>query len=151
MYMNTIKDEKLNLLVLCTGNSCRSQITEGFLRYFCDLNDWDINIYSAGIKAEGVNPRAIETMQEIGIDISKHSSNKIEEFNHMKFSYVLTVCDHANESCPIYLKDAIHFHKNFKDPSKMNGHENYIKDCFRNCRDEIELFAFSYLKGIFIE
>ena len=118
MYMNTIKDEKLNLLVLCTGNSCRSQITEGFLRYFCNLNNWDINIYSAGIKAEGVNPRAIETMQEIGIDISKHSSNKIEEFNHIEFSHLLTVCDHANESCPIYLKNAYTVIKILKTPQK---------------------------------
>ena len=77
--------------------------------------------------------------------------NKIEEFNHIKFSHLLTVCDHANESCPIYLKNAVHCHENFKDPSKMNGPENFIKDCYRNCRNEIEQFVLPYLKGIFIE
>ena len=148
--MNSIKDDKINFLVLCTGNSCRSQIAEGFLRHICDLNNWKAKIYSAGIKAEGVNQKAIETMQEIGIDISKHSSNKIEEFNHIEFSHLITVCDHANESCPIYLKNVIHCHKNFKDPSKMNGDENYIKNCFRNCRNEIEKFVLQYLKGIFV-
>ena len=89
-------------------------------------------------------------MQEIGIDISKHSSNKIEEFDHIEFSHLITVCDHAKESCPIYLKNVIHCHKNFKDPSKMNGDENYIKNCFRNCRNEIEKFVLQYLKGIFV-
>lgn len=147
--MNSIKDDKINFLVLCTGNSCRSQIAEGFLRHICDLNNWKAKIYSAGIKAEGVNPKAIETMQEIGIDISKHSSNKIEEFDHIEFSHLITVCDHAKESCPIYLKNVIHCHKNFKDPSKMNGDENYIKNCFRNCRNEIEKFVLQYLKSIF--
>tara|TARA_B100001027_G_scaffold122488_1_gene84606 strand:- start:940 stop:1389 length:450 start_codon:yes stop_codon:yes gene_type:complete len=149
--MKTIKSEKINFLVLCTGNSCRSQITEGFLKHFCDLNNWDANVYSAGINAEGVNPKAVETMQEIGIDISKHSSNKIEEFNHIEFSHLITVCDHANESCPIYLKKVIHCHKNFKDPSKMIGPEDYINHCFRNCRNEIAHFALQYLKSIFIE
>ncbi len=148
--MNSIKDDKINFLVLCTGNSCRSQIAEGFLRHICDLNNWKAKIYSAGIEAEGVNPKAIETMQEIGIDISKHSSNKIEEFDHIEFSHLITVCDHAKESCPIYLKNVIHCHKNFKDPSKMNGDENYIKNCFRNCRNEIEKFVLQYLKGIFV-
>ncbi len=147
--MNSIKDDKINFLVLCTGNSCRSQIAEGFLRHICDLNNWKAKIYSAGIEAEGVNPKAIETMQEIGIDISKHSSNKIEEFDHIEFSHLITVCDHAKESCPIYLKNVIHCHKNFKDPSKMNGDENYIKNCFRNCRNEIEKFVLQYLKSIF--
>tara|TARA_B100000674_G_C37494331_1_gene757393 strand:- start:129 stop:578 length:450 start_codon:yes stop_codon:yes gene_type:complete len=147
--VNSIKDDKINFLVLCTGNSCRSQIAEGFLRHICDLNNWKAKIYSAGIKAEGVNPKAIETMQEIGIDISKHSSNKIEEFDHIEFSHLITVCDHAKESCPIYLKNVIHCHKNFKDPSKMNGDENYIKNCFRNCRNEIEKFVLQYLKSIF--
>ena len=147
--MSSIKDDKINFLVLCTGNSCRSQIAEGFLRHICDLNNWKAKIYSAGIEAEGVNPKAIETMQEIGIDISKHSSNKIEEFNHIEFSHLITVCDHAKESCPIYLKNVIHCHKNFKDPSKMNGDENYIKNCFRNCRNEIEKFVLQYLKSIF--
>ena len=148
--MNSIKDDKINFLVLCTGNSCRSQIAEGFLRHICDLNNWKAKIYSAGIEAEGVNPKAIETMQEIGIDISKHSSNKIEEFDHIEFSHLITVCDHAKESCPIYLKNVIHCHKNFKDPSKMNGDENYIKNCFRNCRNEIEKFVLQYLEGIFV-
>tara|TARA_Y100001933_G_scaffold56799_2_gene56620 strand:+ start:101 stop:550 length:450 start_codon:yes stop_codon:yes gene_type:complete len=147
--VNSIKDDKINFLVLCTGNSCRSQIAEGFLRHICDLNNWKAKIYSAGIEAEGVNPKAIETMQEIGIDISKHSSNKIEEFDHIEFSHLITVCDHAKESCPIYLKNVIHCHKNFKDPSKMNGDENYIKNCFRNCRNEIEKFVLQYLKSIF--
>ena len=144
--MKTIKNEKINFLVLCTGNSCRSQIAEGFLKHFCDLNNWDANVYSAGINAEGVNPKAIETMQEIGIDISKHSSNKIEEFNHIEFSHLITVCDHANETCPyIPSKNALRIHKNFQDPSAIKIEDEYEKiSQYVNCRDEIKDFCIDF-------
>ncbi len=143
--------KNINFLVLCTGNSCRSQITEGFLRHYCKKNNWNAKIYSAGIKAEGVNPKAIKTMKEIGIDISHHQSNCIEEFDHLSLSHLLTVCDHADESCPTYLKNANHYHKNFRDPSKENGNEDDITKSFRNCRNEIEQFVIKYLKTIFVQ
>src|ERR1044071_873434 len=91
-YLNMKK-----ILVLCTGNSCRSQIAEGYLRYFSGEK---ADIYSAGIETHGVNPRAIATMLEDGIDISGHTSNNVDEYRDIAFDYVLTVCDNAKESCP---------------------------------------------------
>ena len=137
------------ILVLCTGNSCRSQLAEGFLKHYCKINKWDAEIYSAGIRAEGVNPLAIQTMQEIGIDISHHTSNTIEDFSDLTFTHVITVCDHANESCPIILKKSNHTHHNFTDPSKEKGTNDYIEYYFRLCREEIKQFALEYLTSIF--
>ena len=137
------------ILVLCTGNSCRSQLAEGFLKHYCKINKWDTEIYSAGIRAEGVNPLAIQTMQEIGIDISHHTSNTIEDFSDLTFTHVITVCDHANESCPIILKKSNHTHHNFTDPSKEKGTNDYIEYYFRLCREEIKQFALEYLTSIF--
>ena len=137
------------ILVLCTGNSCRSQLAEGFLKHYCKINKWDAEIYSAGIRAEGVNPLAIQTMHEIGIDISHHTSNTIEDFSDLTFTHIITVCDHANESCPVILKKSNHTHHNFTDPSKARGTNNYIEHCFRLCREEIKQFALEYLTSIF--
>ena len=88
--------KKESVLVICTGNSCRSQMAEGYLKHFIKKMNIHINIYSAGVKAEGVNPKAISTMLEDNVDISNHTSNKIEEFLHKNISHVITVCDHAN-------------------------------------------------------
>ena len=137
------------ILVLCTGNSCRSQIAEGFLKHYCKINNWQAEIYSAGIKAEGVNPLAIQTMKELGIDISHHTSNKIEDFSELTFTHILTVCDHANESCPVILKKSNHTHHNFTDPSKIRGSNDYIEHCFRLCREEIKKFVLEYLTSNF--
>lgn len=112
------------ILVLCTGNSCRSQIAEGYLRIFAGNK---AEVYSAGIETHGVNPRAIETMKEDGIDISHHTSNNIDEYRNMDFDFVITVCDNTNERCPFFPITAKKFHQNFSDPAKATGTEEEIK------------------------
>src|SRR5690242_12184448 len=91
--------QTVNLLILCTGNSCRSQIAEGYFRAFTLPT---LSVYSAGIETHGVNPRAIQIMKEDGIDISTHSSNNLNEYKNLTFDYVITVCDNAKEACPVF-------------------------------------------------
>ena len=129
---------KKNILVLCTGNSCRSQIAEGYLRYFAKEK---ANIYSAGIETHGVNPKAIATMKEDNIDISNHTSNHIDEYKHINFDFVITVCDHAKEHCPFFPTKAKKFHHNFSDPSKAIGTNKEIEENFRKTREEIKYFC----------
>ena len=106
------------ILVLCTGNSCRSQIAEGYLRHFAGNK---AEVYSAGIETHGVNPKAIATMKEDGIDISQHTSNNIDEYSNIDFDFVITVCDNAKERCPYFPSKAIKFHQNFPDQTKKYG------------------------------
>jgi arsenate reductase len=129
---------KKNILVLCTGNSCRSQIAEGYLRYF--HNDVAY-IYSAGVETHGVNPRAIETMLADGIDISAHTSNHVDEYLEINFDLILTVCDHASERCPIFPSSAKRLHHNFPDPAKATGSEQEIQEAFAAVREEIKSFC----------
>src|SRR6185437_2036222 len=98
-----------NILVLCTGNSCRSQLAEGYLRYFAGDK---ANIFSAGIETHGVNPTAIRVMAEDDIDISGHTSNHLDEYAGVSFDHVITVCDNANESCPCFPGTVARFHQN---------------------------------------
>jgi arsenate reductase (thioredoxin) len=123
------------ILVLCTGNSCRSQIAEGYLRYFAGEK---AEIYSAGVETHGVNPSAIATMKEDGIDISQHTSNNIEEYRNIDFDFVITVCDNAKEHCPFFPSNAKKFHYNFPDPAKAIGTEENILQEFRLIRDMIK-------------
>src|SRR5687767_1460994 len=116
------------VFVLCTGNSCRSQIAEGYLRHFAGNR---AEIFSAGIETHGVNPRAIATMKEDGIDISSHTSNNISEYRDIDFDYVITVCDNAKERCPVFPSSAQQFHHNFPDPARAIGTEAEIMDQFR--------------------
>ncbi len=116
------------VLVLCTGNSCRSQIAEGYLRYFAKEK---AEIYSAGVETHGVNPRAIKTMLEDGIDIAHHTSNHIDEYLNIDFDFVITVCDHAKERCPYFSTKAQRFHYNFPDPAKTTGTEEKIAAKFK--------------------
>ena len=139
---------KINVLVICTGNSCRSQMAEGYLKYFSKLLNINSNVYSAGLRAEGINKKAIDIMAKDGIDISNHTSNSLEEYKNTEISHVITVCDHANESCPVYLKKVNLTHQNFSDPSKVIGNEFEIQEAFEKCREEIRSFTFSYLKKI---
>ena len=124
----------VNILVLCTGNSCRSQIAEGYLRHFAQGS---AVVYSAGIETHGVNPRAIQTMNEEGIDISSHTSNNINEYRAVDFDYVITVCDNAKERCPLFPSKAKKFHYNFPDPAKATGTEEEIRQSFTEVRDMI--------------
>ena len=126
------------VLVLCTGNSCRSQIAEGYLRQFANGK---AQIYSAGIETHGVNPQAIAVMKEDGIDISHHTSNNIDEYKNIDFDYVITVCDNAKERCPFFPSSAKKFHQNFPDPAKAKGDEEEIMQEFRKVRDMIKFFA----------
>lgn len=133
---------KKNILVLCTGNSCRSQIAEGYLRHFA--GDKAI-IYSAGIETHGVNPLAIVTMKEDGIDISAHTSNNISEYTGVDFDFVITVCDNAKERCPYFPSNAKKFHYNFPDPAKVVGSELEIKEAFRNVREQIKFYCSNFV------
>jgi arsenate reductase len=126
------------VLVLCTGNSCRSQIAEAYLRHFAGEK---AAIYSAGVETHGVNPRAISTMKEDGIDISKHTSNNIDEYFHIDFDFVITVCDNAKERCPFFPTKAKKFHQNFPDPAKATGTEDEILEQFREVRQMIKSYS----------
>lgn len=126
------------ILVLCTGNSCRSQIAEGYLKYFAKSK---AEVYSAGVETHGVNPRAIETMKEDGIDISNHTSNNVTEYQRIDFDFVITVCDNAKERCPYISTDAKTFHYNFPDPAKATGTEEQIKEQFRQVRGIIKNYC----------
>ncbi len=126
------------VLVLCTGNSCRSQIAEAYLRHFAGEK---AEIYSAGVETHGVNPRAITTMKEDGIDISKHTSNNIDEYVNIDFDFVITVCDNAKERCPYFPTKAKKFHQNFPDPAKATGTEEAILEQFREVRQMIKRYS----------
>ena len=126
----------MKILILCTGNSCRSQMAQGFLQSFDDK----IEVHSAGtFPAAVVNPRAIKIMAEVGIDISKNSPKSVDEFLNDQWDYVITVCDDANEACPVFFGKVKHrLHIGFKDPSKITGSEEFIMSEFRRIRDEIK-------------
>ncbi len=126
------------ILVLCTGNSCRSQIAEGYLKHFA--KDKAV-VYSAGVETHGVNPRAIQTMKEDGIDISGHTSNNVNEYRDIDFDYVITVCDNAKERCPFFPSNAQKFHYNFPDPAKATGTEEEILQQFREVRNMIKKYS----------
>lgn len=131
-----------NILVLCTGNSCRSQIAEGYLRHFSGNK---AKVYSAGIETHGVNPRAIAIMKEDKIDISHHTSNNINEYLAIPFDFVITVCDNANESCPIFPSAARKLHYNFPDPAKATGSEEEIMQKFRIVRNQIREYCSAFV------
>ncbi len=135
---------KKKILVLCTGNSCRSQIAEGYLQQFAGDK---AEVYSAGIETHGVNPRAIETMKEDGIDISHHTSNNIDEYRNIDFDFVITVCDNAKERCPFFPAKAKKFHQNFPDPAKATGTEEEIKEQFRKVRQQIKDYCKKFISG----
>lgn len=141
---------KVRILILCTGNSCRSQMAHGILQSL----DEDIEVCSAGTKpAEHVNPQAIEVMREIGIDLSSHTLKNVAQYLDEEWDYVITVCGNANENCPIFNGKVKHrLHIGFDDPSEVIGSNNLIMGEFRRVRDEIEQtfksFYISQIKAI---
>lgn len=137
--------EKKKILVLCTGNSCRSQLAEGYLRHFAGGR---AAVYSAGIETHGVNPKAVAVMAEDGIDISYHTSNQVDEYDGIAFDYVITVCDNAKESCPVFPTRAKKFHHNFPDPAKAQGTPEEVMDQFRSVRDMIRDYADKFVKEV---
>lgn len=130
------------ILILCTGNSCRSQIAHGYLQ---QIGGDQVEVYSAGVETHGVNPRAVATMQEDGIDISHHTSNHLNEYLPISFDYIITVCDHAQEKCPVFPGTAIRLHHNFPDPAKATGSEEEIRQKFREVREEIKAYCARFI------
>ena len=135
---------KKKVLVLCTGNSCRSQIAEGYLRQFAGDR---AEVYSAGVETHGVNPRAIAIMKEDGTDISSHTSNNIDEYAGIEFDFVITVCDNARERCPYFPTRAKKFHYNFPDPAKATGTEEEIMSEFRKVREMIKSYCRDFVNA----
>jgi len=123
------------ILVLCTGNSCRSQILEAWLRHF---SNGKFQVYSAGVETHGINPDAIYYMNEVGLDISTHTSDLIDKYLDIEFDLIVTVCDHAKETCPVFPKAVQTIHRNFEDPSKNTDEKSAA---FRRVRAELEDFA----------
>jgi arsenate reductase len=137
------------ILVLCTGNSCRSQIAQGYLQHFAKDK---AEVYSAGIETHGVNPKAIAVMKEDGIDISHNTSNNVDEYRNIDFDYVITVCDNAKEQCPVFPSTANQFHHNFPDPAKATGTEYEIMQQFRKVRDEIKNYCKTFVaENLFLQ
>jgi len=140
--------KKLKILFLCTGNSCRSQMAEGWAH---TLKSDVLEAYSAGIETHGLNPNAVKVMAEAGVDISHHKSENVADLLHIPFDYVITVCGHANEHCPIFPGKAKIVHVGFDDPPKLaaqvTGEEEKL-NCYRRVRDEIKTFIETLPKGL---
>ncbi len=129
---------KKQILILCTGNSCRSQMAEGFMRKYAGDR---AEIYSAGVMTHGVNPKAIEVMKETGIDISHHTSDLMDKYVGNPFDYIITVCDNAKENCPYFPGNATRLHQNFPDPVDATGDKEEILNTYRHTRDLINEYC----------
>lgn len=141
---------KLKILFLCTGNSCRSQMAEGWTRY---LKDDSIEPYSAGIETHGLNPHAVEVMHEAGVDISGHQSKHLTTLKDIPFDWVITVCDHANENCPVFPGKVKRLHCSFADPPKLAERAKTREEAlshYRRVRDDIRRFV-EQLPGVLKE
>jgi len=133
--------QKLKVLFLCTGNSCRSQMAEGWAR---QLKEDIMESYSAGIETHGLNPSAVQVMAEAGVDISGHRSKHVDELKDIAFDYVVTVCDHAHESCPVFPGKTQIVHVGFDDPPRLARQavsEEEALNCYRRVRDQIKAFV----------
>lgn len=135
----------MNIVILCRANSCRSQIAEGLFRKH--LGDRH-NVYSAGLEPEGVNPNAIKTMAEIGIDISNQTSKTMDELPVVQFDYVITVCNSAKERCPVLPGNHKSIHHWFADPAKVKGTDEEIAIAFASVRNEIDSYAKEFAAGL---
>jgi len=137
--MGKQRTSKIRVLFLCTGNSCRSQIAEGWARH---LKSDVVEPYSAGIEIHGLNPNAVKVMAEAGVDISGHHSKHLNELKDIDFDYVITVCDIAHESCPIFPGKTKVVHVGFDDPPRLAKQAKTKEDalnCYRRVRDEIRV------------
>lgn len=134
---------KKKILILCTGNSCRSQMAEGYMQFF---GGDKAEVYSAGIEKHGVNPNAVNIMKEDGIDIANHTSNLIDEYQNINFDYIITVCDNAKERCPVFFSKSMQFHYNFPDPAKVKGSQEEIINEFRRVRDMIKIYCKKFIE-----
>ena len=133
------------ILFLCTGNSCRSQMAEAYAKKY-----WkNIDVYSAGLEKHGLNPYMLKVMSEDGFTMKEHYSKTLDDVNGINFDVVLTLCGHANESCPTYLKKSRIIHVGFEDPALAKGNEEDILKCFRKIRDQIKYFIQNNFINIF--
>jgi arsenate reductase len=137
---------KKRILILCTGNSCRSQMAEGFLKSF----DPELEVYSAGTKpAEKVNPFAVKAMKEVGIDISNGVAEDVDKYLSQSFDYVITVCDNAKETCPVFMGEVKHrLHIGFDDPAEAVGTEEEVMPVYRRVRDEIKEKFYEFVQKL---
>lgn len=138
-------EDKKRVLILCTGNSARSQMAEGLLRH--DAGD-HFEVESAGAKPSNVRPEAITVMGELGIDISGHRSKSVQKFDCQRFDYVITVCDSARESCPVFFGAAKKLHHDFDDPAALSGSEEERLALFRRVRDELRGYLAAFAKDV---
>ena len=132
---------KKKILFLCTGNSARSQMAEGLMRHF---REDEFEVFSAGVEPKGIHPQAIEAMREIGVDISRQQSKQVDELPTREFDYIITLCDHAAQNCPIFSGQGRRLHHGFTDPAALEGREEEILKAFRKVRDEINKFVLSF-------
>jgi arsenate reductase (thioredoxin) len=138
-------NDKKRVLILCTGNSARSQMAEGLLRHDAGKQ---FEVESAGTKASSVRPEAIAAMRELGIDLSGHRSKNVDEFEGQKFDYVITVCDNARETCPVFFSAAKQLHQSFEDPpAPFVGTDEERMTVFRRVRDELRAYLRDFAKG----
>ncbi|MEZ0608080.1 arsenate reductase ArsC [Fibrella sp. WM1] len=136
----------LHILVLCTGNSTRSQMAHGYLQHMAGDR---AAVYSAGVETHGLNPRAVQTMADDGVDISHHTSNHVDEYAHLPFDYVITVCDSAAERCPVWIGKTNRLHHNFEDPSKVTGpDEASVMANYARIRDQIKAFSEAFVQEV---
>jgi arsenate reductase (thioredoxin) len=134
---------KKRILVLCTGNSCRSQMAHGYLMHFAGNR---AEVFSAGIEAHGVNPRAMAAMKADGIDISHQFSNLASDYEALRFDHIITVCDHARERCPYFPGPAVRHHRDFPDPARVTGTEEEIMRSFFETRDMIKEYCKEFIR-----
>jgi arsenate reductase len=137
-------NDKERVLILCTGNSARSQMAEGLLRH--DAGE-RFNVESAGTKPSSVRPEAIAAMKELGVDISGHRSKSVTEFDGQHFDYVITVCDSARETCPVFFSGAKRLHHDFDDPAAFNGSDEERLALFQRVRDELRAYLAAATRG----
>ena len=144
--MEAFKNDTIQILIICTGNTCRSQMAEGFLRSF----DQELDVHSAGTMAEGkVNPFAVKAMAELGIDIRSQQPESVDKYADKSFDYVITVCDGAKESCPVFTGDVKNrLHIGFDDPAAARGSEKEVIPVYRRVRDEIRKEFFNFYQKI---
>jgi len=132
---------KKKVLFLCTGNSARSQMAEGLLRH---LRNNEFEVFSAGVEPKGVHPKAVQAMQEIGIDISGQKSKHIDELPDREFDHIITLCDHAAQNCPVFLGKGVRLHHGFSDPAAAVGNDHEVLEAFRKVRDELKQFILRF-------
>ena len=129
------------VLFLCTGNSARSQMAEGLMRNF---RGDEFEVFSAGVEPKGVHAKAVEAMREIGVDISWQQSKHVDDLQVKEFDYIITLCDHAAQNCPIFPGRGERMHHGFSDPAAVQGSDHEVPEAFRKVRDELKLFILGF-------